>query len=219
MDVEDEGGAGYDYCSRHITFQLTGAALRRSMLRLHRLKFNFFFRFEAKNWNLNPNSAAPEFTGEGPSRQSFISAAVTAQEAPSYEDTRQAIVEAVDDLLTNDERHRLVQIEWREACEKLPAAGNLTNEFKFVKLDFVVRVERRQIIVVDGLDPATEMMLEKCEMDCVSCCCICLEEFGGGGAVRMPCTHVFHGGCIERWLRNRRCCPLCRHEMPAAKYS
>ena len=45
-------------------------------------------------------------------------------------------------------------------------------------------------------------------------CPICLEGFeaGGDSAGRLPaCSHVFHLGCIRRWLLCRSHCPMCRH--------
>lgn len=47
-----------------------------------------------------------------------------------------------------------------------------------------------------------------------ACCPICLQEFEAGGesAARLPaCSHVFHLGCIRRWLRCKSHCPMCRH--------
>lgn len=51
------------------------------------------------------------------------------------------------------------------------------------------------------------------------CCSICMEEFelaGESDLSEMPCSHVFHGDCIERWLRMSHTCPLCRYQMPRA---
>ncbi|KAL6505609.1 hypothetical protein OROHE_022988 [Orobanche hederae] len=46
-------------------------------------------------------------------------------------------------------------------------------------------------------------------------CVVCLEEWGDGETAKeMPCKHRFHGGCIEKWLKINRCCPVCRYEMP-----
>ncbi|XP_017970511.1 PREDICTED: uncharacterized protein LOC18610465 [Theobroma cacao] len=46
-------------------------------------------------------------------------------------------------------------------------------------------------------------------------CAICLEELKvGSDASRMPCSHIFHGDCIEKWLKQSHYCPVCRFEMP-----
>ncbi|KAE8685843.1 hypothetical protein F3Y22_tig00111088pilonHSYRG00010 [Hibiscus syriacus] len=46
-------------------------------------------------------------------------------------------------------------------------------------------------------------------------CMVCLEELRVGfEAFQMPCSHLFHGGCIERWLKQSHYCPICRFEMP-----
>jgi hypothetical protein len=42
-------------------------------------------------------------------------------------------------------------------------------------------------------------------------CVICQDAIRGGHE-RLPCSHVFHRACLERWLRDRehRFCPLCK---------
>lgn len=46
-------------------------------------------------------------------------------------------------------------------------------------------------------------------------CTICMEEYEGGmEATRLPCSHLFHGYCIVRWLLKSHLCPLCRFPMP-----
>lgn len=46
-------------------------------------------------------------------------------------------------------------------------------------------------------------------------CSICLEEFQNGSIVTgMPCSHVYHGKCIVKWLKTSHSCPLCRYPMP-----
>ncbi|OAY77925.1 E3 ubiquitin-protein ligase RING1-like [Ananas comosus] len=45
-------------------------------------------------------------------------------------------------------------------------------------------------------------------------CVICTEDFEQGAPLcRMPCCHVFHEGCLVRWLKQSRLCPLCRFSL------
>ncbi|PPR94091.1 hypothetical protein GOBAR_AA26574 [Gossypium barbadense] len=46
-------------------------------------------------------------------------------------------------------------------------------------------------------------------------CSICLEKFKEEEeGSEMPCKHVFHSDCVEKWLRINRSCPVCRFVMP-----
>lgn len=47
-------------------------------------------------------------------------------------------------------------------------------------------------------------------------CAICLALVRVGEAVRrLPaCEHLFHAGCIEKWLHAHATCPLCRAAVP-----
>ncbi|KAG4115995.1 hypothetical protein ERO13_D12G142200v2 [Gossypium hirsutum] len=46
-------------------------------------------------------------------------------------------------------------------------------------------------------------------------CVVCLEEFLDGDEVAsLPCGHVYHYGCIVKWLETSHLCPLCRYHMP-----
>ncbi|GMY08079.1 NEP1-interacting protein-like 1 [Fagus crenata] len=46
-------------------------------------------------------------------------------------------------------------------------------------------------------------------------CIICLQEFETGSEVtRLPCSHVYHGDCIVKWLETSHHCPLCQYTMP-----
>ncbi|CAL5046096.1 unnamed protein product [Urochloa decumbens] len=49
-------------------------------------------------------------------------------------------------------------------------------------------------------------------------CAICLGLVRVGEAVRrLPaCGHLFHAGCIDKWLRAHATCPLCRSAVAAA---
>jgi hypothetical protein len=71
-----------------------------------------------------------------------------------------------------------------------------------------------------GVRPASENLiqeLEKVRIEGVDLevCPVCLEGLSVGlEAMRMPCLHVYHEGCIVEWLRKCNLCPLCRYEMP-----
>ncbi|XWS23731.1 hypothetical protein CRYUN_Cryun28dG0040400 [Craigia yunnanensis] len=46
-------------------------------------------------------------------------------------------------------------------------------------------------------------------------CTICFDELLDSDEVAsMPCGHVYHSGCIVRWLETSHLCPLCRYQMP-----
>ena len=48
-------------------------------------------------------------------------------------------------------------------------------------------------------------------------CTICLEDFQKGNEVRRaPCKHLFHQGCIDGWLSEKRNCPNCKFEINAS---
>ncbi|KAJ1282310.1 hypothetical protein BS78_03G041800 [Paspalum vaginatum] len=45
-------------------------------------------------------------------------------------------------------------------------------------------------------------------------CCICLSKFSNDEDLReLPCAHVFHMECIDKWLQINALCPLCKAEI------
>ena len=48
--------------------------------------------------------------------------------------------------------------------------------------------------------------------DCrTSECAVCLESHAIGQTIKtLPCAHEFHTQCVDRWLRRRDACPVCR---------
>ncbi|XP_062149961.1 probable E3 ubiquitin-protein ligase RHC2A [Alnus glutinosa] len=80
---------------------------------------------------------------------------------------------------------------------------------------------RRAIATVPAAKSSVDEALRNVRIDDGSCtareCSICLEEFCSGlepEVVCMPCSHVYHRGCIVRWLQRSHLCPLCRFPMP-----
>jgi hypothetical protein len=47
------------------------------------------------------------------------------------------------------------------------------------------------------------------------CCNICCEDYITGQYKRtLPsCTHVFHKKCVDKWLKTKSNCPICRNEL------
>lgn len=42
-------------------------------------------------------------------------------------------------------------------------------------------------------------------------CCVCLSAYDDGAELReLPCNHLFHCTCIDRWLLINATCPLCK---------
>lgn len=47
-------------------------------------------------------------------------------------------------------------------------------------------------------------------------CAICLGEYEDGEEVkRLPCGHLFHGECVDRWLKVNKVCPVCKQSIRA----
>lgn len=47
-----------------------------------------------------------------------------------------------------------------------------------------------------------------------SSCTICLCPFEAGDQVKtLPCLHLYHTECIDRWLQRSSICPVCKHDV------
>ncbi|KAI3877490.1 hypothetical protein MKW92_051397 [Papaver armeniacum] len=46
-------------------------------------------------------------------------------------------------------------------------------------------------------------------------CAVCLSKFDDGDLLRLlPCKHVFHTGCVDRWIVSESStCPVCRRDL------
>ncbi|XP_022755027.1 NEP1-interacting protein-like 1 [Durio zibethinus] len=88
-----------------------------------------------------------------------------------------------------------LELSMQETPKPVPAKKDSVKALRKVKLQ----------PEADGLGASTEE------------CMICMEQLSPGTEVTcMPCSHLFHGDCIEKWLNTSHRCPLCRFPMPAS---
>eukprot|EP00271_Cylindrocystis_brebissonii_P008271 TRINITY_DN2231_c0_g2_i1.p1 TRINITY_DN2231_c0_g2~~TRINITY_DN2231_c0_g2_i1.p1 ORF type:complete len:487 (+),score=112.67 TRINITY_DN2231_c0_g2_i1:855-2315(+) len=72
----------------------------------------------------------------------------------------------------------------------------------------------------EPLPPLQERLLKPEDAEC----CICLSPYDDDVELRqLPCSHHFHCQCIDKWLRTKPTCPLCKFDIvqgaPAAATS
>ncbi|GMN32497.1 hypothetical protein TIFTF001_003707 [Ficus carica] len=70
---------------------------------------------------------------------------------------------------------------------------------------------------VEALEKMTyeEYCRSSCDDPSELTCAICMEVVViDSHLTRMPCSHLFHSGCILSWLNTSHTCPICRFELP-----
>lgn len=98
-------------------------------------------------------------------------------------------------------------------CDEPPCADS---EWKS-KAEKYQRLKRALKIQVIGLDNAvcaynSKLLSMKRNGECVVCCeAIKEEEAGQTLAVCVQCLHVFHGNCLDSWMKQKETCPMCRN--------
>ncbi|RWW85740.1 hypothetical protein BHE74_00005557 [Ensete ventricosum] len=75
-----------------------------------------------------------------------------------------------------------------------------------------------------GITPAAALVVERLPIVVLSdedaakrntSCAVCKDGIATAeAAMRLPCSHIYHAGCILPWLGIRNTCPVCRHELP-----
>ncbi|KAJ3156428.1 hypothetical protein HDU89_004210 [Geranomyces variabilis] len=69
----------------------------------------------------------------------------------------------------------------------------------------------------DLISSLPEVKITKADMAAHADCSVCQDEYTEGEAVTaLPCKHLFHGACIEHWLKVNGTCPVCRHSLVSA---
>ena len=50
------------------------------------------------------------------------------------------------------------------------------------------------------------------KLDAKDSCSICIEDYQSGEEITtLPCLHLFHSDCINKWLRQSSNCPICKY--------
>ncbi|KAF7113145.1 hypothetical protein RHSIM_RhsimUnG0156200 [Rhododendron simsii] len=126
--------------------------------------------------------------------------------------------------IAKERRHREYREEFNRSLREESARERSRPQFRNREFadDQMARATRDSMLV--KFVPATKSSIEALErvtiFDNNSClqveeCRICLETLPiGAKVIRMPCSHIFHGNCIVRWLESSNLCPLCRFAMP-----
>lgn len=109
------------------------------------------------------------------------------------------------------------------AIHALPIATYHTRE----ELEALSVAALQELIRTEGLTGAylekpelVNALLARCNSSATSCI-VCQEEYGKGDVLRvLPCGHVFHLECVDRWFLSRTdysrplVCPLCNAPLP-----
>jgi E3 ubiquitin-protein ligase synoviolin len=69
----------------------------------------------------------------------------------------------------------------------------------------------KYVKLTNNLEQRFENATEE-ELHSAGDCLICRENMEEGK--KLPCSHVFHLGCLRMWLQHQQSCPLCRAEIP-----
>ena len=94
--------------------------------------------------------------------------------------------------------------------------NNINNNINFISIE-VVPIEQTNVDSIDNRDVIKSLPPYKLirETDDIiknnNSCSICLEKFEAGKYKRvLPCGHTFHKKCIDKWLKKKLICPICR---------
>ncbi len=102
----------------------------------------------------------------------------------------------------------------RRGMRGAPADLSSEDEIGLTYEDLLLLEERN---VRRGLTPEQLAALptrSAVKADLQNTCHICLDGFDYGDHVTElePCEHTYHMECINKWLSQKRTCPICRHE-------
>ena len=117
----------------------------------------------------------------------------------AWDDVVYPVVERMQDDTNSDES--LASAVARVVAGLGARAGALAKEaiLTFVTTDSVVLDAAADLEDQDGQE---------------NTCVICMDAFRKRQALReLPCKHRFHKGCIDKWLKRRAECPICKERI------
>ena len=91
-------------------------------------------------------------------------------------------------------------MEGQRAISAPPAATPIPAQSNGLPSKYIRRLAVTKYCDLEGSDKSDEAM-----------CSICLEEYALDTQVKvLPCGHIFHPVCIDKWLAGHGVCPLCK---------
>lgn len=118
------------------------------------------------------------------------------------------------------------QLEYREHAMRLAAAQQ--EEHGNVDVDSMTYEDLSLLgdtvgTVQIGLSTSCKQKLQQCtyteacsdgSAECESTCTICQHDYAPEEQVcKLPCKHLFHTDCIDRWFTSSKTCPVCMCEV------
>jgi len=79
-------------------------------------------------------------------------------------------------------------------------------------------MQRCQATTQSGVQCRRHVTGEYCTQHSGGSCSVCLASLGPGTSRTLPCGHVFHSRCIDRWKRTSCTCPMCRAPFDQPQY-
>jgi hypothetical protein len=73
---------------------------------------------------------------------------------------------------------------------------------------------KTQPIATDPAVVDTFRLYQYEQIETSECCSVCLSDFETLAPIReLPCKHIFHDGCITKWLARSTKCPMCTQDV------
>lgn len=91
------------------------------------------------------------------------------------------------------------------------ASGSGSSSGDYERNVLIAELIGRVEVGVADIDVAAPLLAQPCSD--ASVCVVCLDALASKPKLRRTrCGHTYCAGCIERWLRSHRCCPVCNAE-------